>query len=285
MRPKIKYQVIYRHRAVYPVSVMCRFFGVSRSGYYDYVNRLGQTEKDAAIAEKLKLQQDQCCQTYGYRRMHIWLESQGIHRNPKTVLRIMKKYGILSEIRRKRKWQNLGQQVHRYENLLNRQFWADRPNTKWVTDISYIHTKEGVLYLSMIRDLYDNSIVAYKTAAQQTINLVLDTIRLAMKKEKKRVAAKLQLHSDQGFQYTSQAYFNLTQSYGITPSMSRRENPYDNAMAENFFSILKTECIYRHKPQSFDEANDIINRYIDFYNNERIQLKTGVAPLTLRHST
>ena len=187
MRPKIKYQVIYRHRAVYPVSVMCRFFGVSRSGYYDYVNRLGQTEKDAAIAEKLKLQQDQCCQTYGYRRMHIWLESQGIHRNPKTVLRIMKKYGILSEIRRKRKWQNLGQQVHRYENLLNRQFWADRPNTKWVTDISYIHTKEGVLYLSMIRDLYDNSIVAYKTAAQQTINLVLDTIRLAMKKEKKRI--------------------------------------------------------------------------------------------------
>ena len=285
MRPKIKYQVIYRHRAVYPVSVMCRFFGVSRSGYYDYVNRLGQTEKDAAIAEKLKLQQDQCCQTYGYRRMHIWLESQGIHRNPKTVLRIMKKYGILSEIRRKRKWQNLGQQVHRYENLLNRQFWADRPNTKWVTDISYIHTKEGVLYLSMIRDLYDNSIVAYKTAAQQTINLVLDTIRLAMKKEKKRVAAKLQLHSDQGFQYTSQAYFNLTQSYGITPSMSRRGNPYDNAMAENFFSVLKTECIYRHKPQSFDEANDMINRYIDFYNNERIQLKTGVAPLTLRHST
>ena len=136
----------------------------------------------------------------------------------------------------------------------------------------------------MIRDLYDNSIVAYKTASQQTINLVLDTIRLAMRKEKKRVAAELQLHSDQGFQYTSQAYFKLTQSYGITPSMSRRGNPYDNAMAENFFSILKTECIYSHKPQSFAEANEMIDRYIDFYNNERIQLKTGVAPLTLRHS-
>lgn len=89
----------------------------------------------------------------------------------------------------------------------------------------------------MIRDLYDNSIVAYKTASRQTVNLVLDTIRLAMKKEK--VAAELQLHSDQGFQYTSQAYFKLTQSYGITPSMSRKGNPYDNAMAENFFSILK----------------------------------------------
>ena len=216
--------------------------------------------------------------------MHLWLESQGIHYNPKTVLRIMKKYGILAEIRRKRKWQNLGQQIHRYENLLNRQFFADKPNSKWVTDISYIQTKEGVLYLSVIRDLYDNSIVAYKTATQQTVNLVLDTIRLAMKKEKKRVAAELQLHSDQGFQYTSQAYFKLTQSYGITPSMSRKGNPYDNAMAENFFSILKTECIYRHKPRTLFEAQNMVDEYIYFYNNERIQTKTGVAPLTLRHS-
>ena len=196
----------------------------------------------------------------------------------------MKKYGILSEIRRKRKWQNLGQQIHRYKNLLNRQFVAGKPNTKWVTDISYIQTKEGVLYLSVIRDLYDNSIVVYKTATQQTINLVLDTIRLAMKKEKKRVAAELQLHSDQGFQYTSTAYFKLTQSYGITPSMSRKGNPYDNAMAENFFSILKTECIYRHKPRTLSEAQRMIDDYIYFYNHERIQTKTGVAPLTLRHS-
>ena len=105
-----------------------------------------------------------------------------------------------------------------------------------------------------------------------------------MKKEKKNVAAELQLHSDQGFQYTSHGYFNLTQSYGITPSMSSKGNPYDNAMAENFFSILKTECIYRHKPKTFAEANDLIDRYIYFYNHERIQNKTGVAPLTLRHS-
>ena len=263
---------------------MCQIFGVSRSGYYSYVKRLGQVEKDAALAEKIKEHQNRCHQTYGYRRMHLWLEAQGIHHNPKTVLRIMKKYGILSEIRRKRKWQNLGQQIHRYKNLLNRQFFADKPNSKWVTDISYIQTKEGVLYLSVIRDLYDNSIVAYKTATQQTINLVLDTIRLAMKKEKKRAAAELQLHSDQGFQYTSEAYFKLTQSYKITPSMSRKGNPYDNAMAENFFSILKTECIYRHKPRTLSEAQHMIDDYIYFYNPERIQTKTGVAPLTLRHS-
>ena len=284
MRPKIKYAVIYRHRDEYPVSVMCKFFGVSRSGYYDFVKRISIADRDAALSRKIQECQNETDKTYGYRRVWKWLRDRNIRSNPKTILRIMKKYGLLSEIRRRRKWVNMGQQVHKYENLLKRQFRADRPNSKWVTDISYIHTKEGILYLSMIRDLYDNSIVAYKTASRQTVNLVLDTIRLAMKKEKKRVAAELQLHSDQGFQYTSQAYFKLTQSYGITPSMSRKGNPYDNAMAENFFSILKTECIYRHKPKTFREANDLIDRYIHFYNHERIQNKTGGAPLTLRHS-
>ena len=284
MRPKIKYAVIHRHRDEYPVSAMCKFFSVSRSGYYDFVKRLGLPEPDAELAGMIEQCQRETDKTYGYRRVWKWLKNRDVVRNPKTVLRIMKKYGLLSEIRRHRKWVNLGQQMHKYKNLLKRQFRADRPNNKWVTDISYIHTKEGVLYLSMIRDLYDNSIVAYKTAAKQTVNLVLDTIRLAMKKEKKRVAAELQLHSDQGFQYTSEAYFKLTQSYGITPSMSSKGNPYDNAMAENFFSILKTECIYRHKPKTLKEANELIDRYIYFYNYERIQNKTGVAPLTLRHS-
>lgn len=284
MRPQIKYAVIYRHREEYPISVMCRFFGVSRSGYYDFIRRLARPEKDAELAEEIRQQQKRSFGTYGYRRMQMALAANGIYHNPKTVLRIMKKYGLLAEIRRRRRWVNMGQQLHRYENLLNRQFQSARPNHKWVTDISYIHTKQGILYLSIIRDLYDNSIVAYKTGTEQTINLVLDTIRLAMHREKKKVAAELQLHSDQGFQYTSQAYFKLTQKYGITPSMSRRGNCYDNAMAENFFSILKTECIYRHKPASFAEANEMIDRYIHFYNCERIQLKSGVAPLTLRHS-
>ena len=284
MRPRVKYAVIYRHRNEYPISVMCCFFQVSRIGYYNFVHRIGRTEKDAALAKIIAEQRERSFRTYGYRRMWMVLEKQGIHRNPKTILRIMEKYNLLAEIRRRRKWVNMLQQIHKYENLLNRQFHADRPNSKWVTDISYIHTKQGVLYLSMIRDLYDNSIVAYKTGTQQTVNLVLDTIRLAMKQEKKRAAAELHLHSDQGFQYTSQAYFNLTQAYGITPSMSRKGNPYDNAMAENFFSILKTECIYRQKPTTFSEANEMIERYIHFYNYERIQLKTGEAPLTRRLS-
>ena len=264
---------------------MCKFFEVSRSGYYDYVKRLGMPEKDAPLAAEIAQIQKKCRNTYGYRRMQMSLENKGIHRNPKTILRVMKKYGLLSEIRRRRKWVQMGQHIHKYENLLNRNFAASRPNQKWVTDISYIHTKEGVLYLSVIRDLFDNSIVAYKTGTEQTVNLVLDTIKLAMKNEKKAVAAELQLHSDQGFQYTSKGYFKLTQSYGITPSMSRRGNPYDNAMAENFFSILKTECIYRQKIATIREAQLLIDDFIDFYNKERIQIKTGQAPLSQRLST
>ena len=114
-----------------------------------------------------------------------------------------------------------------------------------------------------------------------TVKLVLDTIKEAMKKE--NVTAELQLHSDQGSQYVSHEYHLLTQSYGITPSMSRRGNPYDNALAENFFSILKTECINRVKIANYKEAKLFINEYINFYNNYRIQTKTKLTPLEKRN--
>ncbi len=279
MRTSVKYLVIYHHKDKYSISEMCGFFKVSRSGYYDYVKRMDIPAKDLPLAEKIRECQESCGKTYGYRRVHIWLERNGIYRNPKTVLRVMQKYNLLSVVRRK-KYRNYSNYLHRYENLLNRDFHADKPNQKWVTDISYIHTKQGVLYLSIIRDLYDNSIVAYKTGTEQNVALVLSTIRAAKKKEK--VTAELQLHSDQGFQYTSHPYFKLTQEYNITPSMSRRGNPYDNALAENFFSILKTECIYRARLQTYEEARLLIGEYIHFYNNQRIQLKTKLTPQEMR---
>ena len=279
MRTSVKYMVIYRHKEKYSISEMCRFFNVSRSGYYAYVSRMDIPAKDLPLAEKIMNCQEKCGKTYGYRRVHIWLERQGIHHNPKTILRVMQKYNLLSVVRRK-KYRNYGEYLHRYPNLLNRDFKAERPNQKWVTDISYIKTGQGTLYLSIIRDLFDNSIVAFKTGTEQNINLVLSTIREAKKREK--VTAELQLHSDQGFQYTSHAYFKLTKSYNITPSMSRKGNPYDNALAENFFSILKTECVNRTKLKSYEDARWLIGEYIHFYNNERIQLKTKLTPLEKR---
>lgn len=279
MKPSVKYRVIYRHKDKYPISEMCRIFKVSRSGYYGFVSRMDIPAKDLSLAELIRECQTETKQTYGYRRVLCWLERRGVHHNHKTVLRVMQKYNLLSVVRRK-KYHNYSQTLHKYPNLLNRDFNADKPNQKWVTDISYIHTSQGVLYLSIIRDLYDNSIITYKTGTEQTVNLVLNTIREAKKKEK--VTAELQLHSDQGSQYVSHEYFKLTKEYHITPSMSRRGNPYDNALAENFFSILKTECIYRVKIKTFEEARHLINDYIYFYNNQRIQLKTKLTPLELR---
>ena len=279
MRPEVKYRVIYRHKDKYGISEMCRILGVSRSGYYGFVKRMDKPAKDLELSELIRECQQETRQTYGYRRVAIWLERHGVHHNPKTILRVMNKYSLLSVVRRRR-YCNYSQSLHRYDNLLNGDFHADRPNQKWVTDISYIKTAQGFLYLSIIRDLYDRSIVAYRTSTVQNINLVLNTIKAAKKKEK--VTGELQLHSDQGFQYTSQPYFNLTKSYHITPSMSRRGNPYDNALAENFFSILKTECIYRTKIKTFIEARQLIDDYIYFYNHQRIQLKTKLTPFELR---
>ena len=279
MRPEVKYRVIYRHKDKYSISEMCRLFDVSRSGYYGFVKRMNKPAKDLELSELIRECQVETKQTYGYRRVAIWLERKGVHHNPKTILRVMNKYSLLSVVRRRR-YCNYSQALHRYDNLLNRDFHADRPNQKWVTDISYIKTSQGFLYLSVIRDLYDRSIVAYKTSTVQNINLVLNTIRAAKRKEK--VTGELQLHSDQGFQYTSHGYFKLIQSYNIIPSMSRRGNPYDNALAENFFSILKTECIYRTKIKTFAEARQLIDDYIYFYNHQRIQLKTKLTPLELR---
>jgi len=258
---------------------MCKFFEVSRSGYYDFVNRMNQPDSDKVLADLIQECQVKTKSTYGYRRVAIWLlRETGLIVNHKAVLRVMNKYNLLSKIRRRRAWVNFGEHLHRYENVLNRNFKADKPNQKWATDISYIATKQGTLYLSMIRDLYDNFVVAYRTGTEQTINLVTETIKMA----KKEVADGLLLHSDQGFQYTSQAYNALTKEYRILPSMSRAGNPLDNAMAENFFSILKTECIKPQKPNSFEEARKMIDEYILFYNYERIQLKTKLTPYEKR---
>ena len=256
---------------------MCRFFEVSRSGFYNYIHRISTMDKDEELASLIRACQAQTRNTYGYRRVKLWIQRETDKRvNHKAVLRVMHKYGLLS----RRKYIQYSQILHRYDNMLDRDFKADYPNQKWVTDISYIHTKQGVLYLSIIKDLFDNSIVAYKTGTEQTVNLVLDTIRKAKKNE--AVTAELQLHSDQGFQYTSHGYFNLTKEYGIAPSMSRRGNCLDNAPAENFFGILKSECISRLKINTVNEAERLIDEYIHFYNYERIQLKTKLTPFEKR---
>lgn len=281
MKANVKYQVIYKNRKKHSITTMCLFFAVSRSGFYHFVKRLDVPDRDDSLKQLIEECRGQRYgNTLGCRRIQIWLEQKKkLHYNFKTVWRVMRKYGLLSVCRRRRYYRP-SEALHIYSNLLNRNFEANRPNQKWVTDISYIQTPQGTLYLSAIRDLFDGSIVAHRTSTLQNCKLVFDTIKAALKKE--TVAGELHLHSDQGFQYTSTGYFTLTQKYGISPSMSRRANPYDNALAENFFGMLKTECIYPCKPQTIAEAKFLIDDYIDYFNNQRICLKTKLTPLQKR---
>lgn len=275
----MKYAAIFANKEKHDISLMCRYFEVSRSGYYDWLKRKGKPDKDDVLGILIRKCQADTKQTYGYRRVKLWLlRETGLIINSKAVLRLMRKYNLLAKIRRPRPLYQRQQRMKVYENILNRNFHADRPNQKWVTDISYIHTKEGVLYLSAIKDIYDNFIVAYDMGTVQDNALVYRTVQ----KAKKEVADGLILHSDQGFQYTSHGYLNLTKRYGILPSMSRAGTPLDNAPAENFFGILKTECVYRQKISTLREAKSLVAEYIHFYNFERIQLKTGLTPFEKR---
>lgn len=279
MRPSVKYQAIYKNRYAYDISELCKFFGVSRSGYYKWLQKMDKPSPDLMLAKLIEECQDKVKGTYGYRRVRLWLlQKKGICKNGKAILRVMQKYGLLSEIRRRKPYQKGIARFQTYENRLNRNFKASGPNEKWVTDISYIHTRQGVMYLSIIKDLYDNSVVSWELGSGYDQSLVIRTVEKARHKLRRGTV----LHSDQGAQYASKEYWSLSEKYGFLPSMSRKATPLDNACAENFFSTLKAECVNRHTIHTFAEARLLISRYIYFYNHERIQQSFACSPLEKR---
>jgi transposase InsO family protein len=263
---------------------MCEFFGVSRAAYYEWVRKIEQDDPDQERMEQIQAAYEASHNTYGYRRITLQLQQkQSLHINHKAVLRLMNKLGIRSVARKRKMYKKLEEigTYHSYPNLLNRDFVATRPNQKWVTDVTYIDTQQGWGYLSTIKDLYDGFIVAHVFARNNSIALVTNTVRQAQQKEK--VTEGLILHSDQGTQYTSQAYHDvLTNEYNITPSMSRPGNCWDNAPMENFFGHLKEEYLRHFKKPTFEEADLLIAEYMYFYNYERIQLKTRHTPFEHR---
>jgi putative transposase len=265
------------------VSVMCAFFGISRAAYYAWRERTKQPDPDA---ERKKLVQEAYAASemrYGYRRIVLWLaQHRSVVINHKAVLRLMNRLGIHSIARRRKIFTKKEQleTYHHYQNVLNRDFVASRPNQKWVTDVTYIFTRQGWAYLSVIKDLFDGFIVAHLMSLSNSVALVTRTVKLAQEKEK--VTAGLILHSDQGHQYTSHAYHALTQQYNITPSMSRRANCWDNAPMENFFGHLKEESLRHVQTPTFEEAKLLVDEYIHFFNYDRIQLKTRQTPYQLR---
>ncbi len=265
------------------MKAMCALFGISRAAFYAWAQRSAGPDPDRQCMAWVQeaFQRSHC--TYGYRRIALWLQAQkGVRINGKAVLRLMNKLQIRPLARRRRMYRSVEQvpAEHTYPNRLAQDFQAAGPNQKWVTDVTYIRTRQGWAYLAVIKDLFDGFIVAHQLSREHSIGLVTRTLQLAKQKERK--LAGLLLHSDQGSVYRSDPYHLFVAASGITPSMSRRGNCWDNAPMENFFSHLKEEALRPFRNPTFQQAQQIIDQYIHFFNYERIQLKSRQTPYQLR---
>jgi transposase InsO family protein len=222
--------------------------------------------------------------TYGYRRIQIWIEREyGIKINHKAVLRLMRKLNIRSVARKRNPYRIINNRygaIHTYPNLLRQNFRSDRPNQKWGTDITYIPTQQGFVYLAVIKDFFDGTILGHALSRNNSIQMVLQAVRAAAPDLQSQIGVIIQ--SDQGSQFQSSAYRILTAQLGIIPSMSRKGNCLDNAPTESFFSHLKEELLRHMTIKDFQDAVQVVDDYIHFYNHDRIQLKTKLTPVEFR---
>ncbi|MCM3783921.1 IS3 family transposase [Neobacillus mesonae] len=218
---------------------------------------------------------------YGYRRVRVWIKKKyGLQVNHKRIQRLMNEMGIQAVVRKKKPYYGKREAYVISSNLLNREFRASKPNEKWVTDITYLIFNGQRLYLSAIKDLYNNEIISYQISRRNDLKLVMDTLTKARKKQK--VEGTL-LHSDQGFQYTSRQYNQRLKRYGMIASMSRKGNCWDNACMENFFSHFKSECFNLYTFRTSKEVEHAVQRYIHFYNHQRFQQKlNNLSPYEYR---
>ncbi len=219
---------------------------------------------------------------YGYRRIHLELRRQGIELNHKTVQRLMSQLGLKSIVRPKKYSSYKGNVGTTAPNILERDFTATKPDEKWVTDVTEFKVNEQKVYLSPIVDLFTQEVIAYKVAKNSRLPLVIDMLTdaiSALDGESKPI-----IHSDQGWQYRHQAYQKPLVDNGLTQSMSRKGNCLDNAVAENFFGLLKTEMYHNQRFENADDLIEHIKEYIDYYNHKRIKVKLkGLTPIEYRN--
>jgi putative transposase len=240
----MKYQFMAQHRHEYPITLMCRVLEVSVSGYYAWCKRPPSQHRreDAQLAEQVKTVFQANRRVYGSPRIHAELQAQGITCARKRVARLMRELGLAARRPRHRTittQSEPGAQVA--PHLLQRDFSAEQPNTKWVADTTYIWTAEGWLYLAVVLDLFSRMVVGWSMAAIQDATLVVQALQMAL--ARRRPQAGLLHHSDQGSTYTSESYQALLRQEGMRASMSRTADCYDNAAMESFFHSFKGECI------------------------------------------
>ena len=219
---------------------------------------------------------------YGYRRIHLALRRQGVMLNHKTVQKLMARLNLKSTVRPKKYRSYKGDVGKTAPNVLNRDFKANKPDEKWVTDVTEFKVNDQKVYLSPIVDLFNQEVIAYKVAKNVRLPLVMDMLKEAIDKLDKHT--KPIIHSDQGWQYRHKSYRRQLSDQGLTQSMSRKGNCLDNAVAENFFGLLKTEMYHGYSFKNADELITKIEEYIEYYNTERIKVKLkGLTPIEYRN--
>ena len=267
----MRFAFIDAQKAYYPVPVLCRVLRVRRSGFYAWFSRgpSARARHDQVLGEQIRAAFQDSRKTYGSPRLRAELKARGVRTSKRRIERLMRGQGLCA--RRKRKFTRTTDSRHKLPiapNLLARNFTAAAPNRVWTTDLTYIWTQQGWLYLAVILDLYSRRVVGFSMSASIDEPLVLSALRMAL--VTRRPEPGLIHHSDRGSQYCATQYLTVLKAHGIVRSMSRKADCWDNAPSESFFSTLKQELIYRRDFRTRAEAQTAVFEYLwAYYNPQR----------------
>nr|WP_194443759.1 IS3 family transposase [Klebsiella pneumoniae] len=272
--------IISELRHEHALRTFCAAAGMSRSTWYYNMNALKQGDRYAGLKENIRKIYHYHKGRYGYRRITLALRKQGLRINHKTVQRLMAELSLRSVIRAK-KYRAGKENGEAAPNILSRNFGASKANEKWVTDVTEFPVQGKKLYLSSVLDLFNREVIAYSLSERPVMEMVNTMLDGAFPKLRPGDAPLL--HSDQGWHYRMRSYQERLKAHGMTQSMSRKGNCLDNAVMENFFGTLKSECFYLREFRSVSALRKAVEDYIHYYNNERISLKLkGLSPVEYR---
>jgi len=277
-------KAVFELRLTYPVVALLKLAQVPRSTYYYWVKTLERLDQDTNLKKRIENIYNEHKGRYGYRRIQAQLHNDGLRINHKKVQRIMKELGLTSIVRMKKYRSYKGTVGKVAPNLLNRNFSATKPNEKWTTDITEFKLFGEKLYLSPMLDLFNGEIITYTLESRPVYALVSNMLEQAF--EQLHDGNSLLIHSDQGWHYQMNQYRQALSSRGITQSMSRKGNCYDNSVMENFFGILKSEFLYTQQFENMEHFKQELEQYISYYNYKRIKVKLkGMSPIQYRVHT
>ena len=276
--------VVQKLRQKYSLEILLSVAQLPRATFYYHLKKQKQADKYETSKAEIKAIFHENKGRYGYRRITVELRNRKIFLNHKTVQKLMKQLGLVCCVRIKKYHSYKGEVGKIAPNLLNRDFYAQKPNEKWVTDVTEFSLFGKKLYLSPILDLHSSYLVSYTISERPVLSMVTSMLEKAFVNIPDNT--NLILHSDQGWQYQHKQYQRMLHNKGIRQSMSRKGNCLDNSVMENFFGILKQEMYYGTTYYSFEELKDAIERYIKYYNEKRIKEKLGwMSPVEYRLNT